>query len=174
MNDALLIFLGATAASFLPMYWLIGGLVRLRQRTAGTRGVAPRSSAAHRHDFIELLRREAVVRVGATIDAALAEARSAAIENGASRLVMPQSARERLREASRLIGTLFPHETQAAFDLLVDEIASRRLADVDSARAAISSDLDRLLLAPRPSSTRNAARRGWMPVMTRTLATRPA
>lgn len=145
MDDWLLIFVAGTAASFLPIYYVFSLFVRRRRwliaPTISSRG----SREVRKAEFLDLLRREALSRIRASLEVAEAEVLGSA-GGGRSGNAPSDVTLRQLREIARLVETLFPPSIKSLFDHHVSTLGgaspAARLAAA-AANAAILVTIER-------------------------------
>jgi hypothetical protein len=147
MEWSWIIFLAGTAASYWPIYRLIDRLRKARGRQA-----MPRSAAGalrpDRLQFIDSLRREALTRLDAALEAATS--RPPASPGGGG---LDQRIFERLRESRQMLQSLFPADAIAQLDLIISALArpaSMRPGEIAAIVAHLKRRLAQCLVPQAP------------------------
>ena len=144
MDQSLLVFILASAASYYPVYWC---LKRLASRRRAPLRLPP---ADHDRDaktqFLECLRREAIGRIDATLSDVLAETMRTRKAAGAGPARLDHATLSRLHDTRRMLGALFSAEATAAFDtvlMVVERATPSRAKDAYDDIVGLTSRLSR-------------------------------
>lgn len=166
MGDDLLIFAGGTAASFFPVYWLI------RKFAGRMRSQSPRSADQPpvqdiKGEFFDLLRREALARVVATLDAAARDLHDASRADGAVLPTLGEETRQRIMDMKPLVGSLFPPDAAGRFDRHVARLNSASQSMIRTVRREneiVVMELRAAIPAAKPARVERPARQ-WRPLL---------
>lgn len=160
MGDDLLIFVGGTAASFFPLYWLIRRFAgRLKSQARRSTDQLPVQDI--KGEFIDLLRREALARVVATLDAAARDLHDASRADAAVLPRLGDETRQRIMDMKPLVGSLFPPEAAGRFDRHVarlDSASHSMIRTVRRENEIVVTELRATIPAGKPARVERPAR----------------
>ena len=144
MDQSVIVFILASAASYYPVYWCL-------KRLAGRRRAISRfQTVVHGQDaktqFLEFLRREAIGRVDAPLSDVLAETMRTTKAAGAGSRRFDHTTLSRLHDTRRMLSALFSVEATAAFDtvlMAVERATPSRAKDAYDEIVGFTSRLSR-------------------------------
>lgn len=169
LDSHIIIFVAGTAASFLPLYWILSKFARRHPRHAVRRS---RSLPVQngRSEFLDLLRREVIARVAVTLDAAIQDLQMTPAGASTGSAGLSDETRRRLADMSQLVGSLFAGDVRERFERhasLLYRASPGRRATLGDENAAIVAALQATMPTTTTSKRPNAAKpaKAWSAVL---------
>lgn len=154
MSEFGIVFLASTAASFLPLYWLMTrAWSKTKSKAAPPQPKLGRTPAAR--EFMGTLRRETISRVDAALAKIASEASEAARDGVTTRL--PAATQMRLDDVGQLVASLFPGEATEIYAARTQALARPGAATVIAIQSARRDIVDAMERAITQTATPPAA-----------------
>lgn len=136
MQIELLVFLIGSAASFPLLYWALNKLGWMR-RPSWAAWLQRRAAPEKNRDFLNLLRRETVLRANAILRDALVEAEASLQAGIPGDTVLRADTRQRLDDARQLIASLLPGNIQKTYNAAIEDVSAVTPSALPTTRASV-------------------------------------